>query len=225
MITRLFLFTLLIFSTIGLKSQENDLLIRFNLQYSEDYRLSVKSINTSLDELEAQEEGKDRIVDLFIHEFYQIYEEEYQDALKLKSLSFDLYPDAIGFNAYEMPEISARKASKQLKGHRFFEFDIMLEKGGVFNSDTGGLTVKEVGLKGDKKKFRPRVIVRFKQYDERGKKLQNVKGTATAKESIVLKQNSFLRIATVGNNSTIEDNMNVVIDTFRKAMDELVEKL
>lgn len=207
-----------------LNAQVNDVLVSFTLEYHEDYRLSMRSVNTSMDDMAVGEEGKDRIIDAFIHEFYRIFHEEYADQLKLNTLPLTDYPEGFSLNAYNLPELSSRKAAKQLKDHPLYSVQIRMEKGGLGGSDTGGLSIKELGIKGDKKKFKPRLIVRLVTFDQKGKRKKNVKGTATSKEKIVLKQNSFLRIATVGKNSTVEDSQQVILDTFRKALDELLEK-
>lgn len=206
------------------KAQETDVLASFTLEYHESYRLSMKSINTSMDEMAAEEAGKDRVVDAFINEFYRIFHEEYAARLNLNPLSLTDYPEGFNMNTYELPEMSPKKAAKKLINNMLYTVQIRMERGGLGGSDTGGLTIKELGLKGDKKKFRPRLIVRLMMFDKKGKRTKNVKGTSTSQEKIVLKQNSFLRIATVGKNSTIEDSQQVILDTFRKALDELVEK-
>lgn len=210
--------------SIGTSAQEADALASFTLEYHEDYRLSIKSINTTMDEMAKAEEGKDRIIDAFIGEFYRIFKEEYATQLNLNALSLNDYPEGFPMNSYGLPELSPRKTAKQLKNNPLYTLQIRMEKGGLGGSDTGGLSIKELGIKGDKKKFRPRVIVRLMTFDEKGKRKKNVKAAATSSEKIVLKQNSFLRIATVGKNSTIEDSQQVILDTYRKALDELVER-
>lgn len=207
------------------KAQGEDVLTGFVVEYHEDYRLSLKSINTTIDEMAAEEAGRDRVVDVFIHEFYRIFQEEYAAALKLNTLPLADYPESFGFNAYDLPDMSPRTAAKQMKDHPLYTVAIRMEKGGLGGSDTGGFSIKELGIKGDKKKFKPRLIVRLMKFDQKGKRKKNVKGTATSSEKIVLKQNSFLRIATVGKNSTIEDSQQVILDTYRKALDELVERM
>ncbi len=213
-------------SVVGFASaQGEDALAAFVVEYHEDYRLSLKSINTTMDEMAAEEAGRDRVVDVFIHEFYRIFQEEYAEKLGLNTLPLTDYPEAFGFNAYDLPDMSARRAAKLLKDHPLYTLEIRMEKGGLGGSDTGGLSIKELGIKGDKKKFKPRLIVRLMKFDQKGKKRKNVKGTATSSVKIVLKQNSFLRIATVGKNSTIEDSQQVILDTYRKALDELAGKM
>jgi hypothetical protein len=178
-----------------------------------------------MDEMASEKEGKDRVTAVFINEFYRIFHEEYASKLGLSPLALADYPEGFDLNVYELPEMSPKKAARKLGKGPLFTVHIQMEKGGLGGTDTGGLTIKEFGIKGDKKKFRPRLIVRLRVFDEKGKRIKNVKGTATSQEKIVLKQNSFLRIATVGKNSTVEDSQQVIIDTYRKALDELVEKL
>ncbi|MCE7993339.1 MAG: hypothetical protein HEP71_15240 [Roseivirga sp.] len=213
---------LLLFGFVN--AQEADVLANFTLEYHESYRLSMKSINTTMDEMEAEEEGKDRVINAFINEFYRIFHEEYAASLNLNPLPLTNYPEGFNMNAYELPEMSPKRAAKGLMGNSLYTVQIRMERGGLGGSDTGGLTIKEIGIKGDKKKFKPRLVVRVMIFNDKGKRTKNVKGAATSKERIVLKQNSFLRIATVGKNSTIEDSQQVILDTFRKALDELVEK-
>lgn len=220
----LLILTFLVFVS-PLSGQVSHVLASFTLEYNEDYRLSMKSINTTMDEMNSKTEGKDRVIAVFINEFYRVFDEDYAEKLNLRPVLLKDYPEGFNFSVYELPELSPRKTAKQFGDNPIYTVHVRMEKGGLGGSDTGGLTIKELGIKGDKKKFRPRLIVRLMTFDEKGKRTKNVKGAATSQEKIVLKQNSFLRIATVGKNSTIEDSQQVILDTYRKALDELVEKL
>ena len=218
--------TILTFLCVSLSVAAQDALLRFQLNYSEDYRLSVQDINTDIKEAMAEGDGKDRVVDTFIGEMYDIFKTEYLPELGLGTTDFSTYPDKLSLDPYGFPQASAKRAAKFMNAERFYAVEIRMEAAnGLLTSDSGGLTIKEVGIKGDKSKFKPRVEVRLMIYDRRGKKRQAAKAGAKADQKIVIKESAFLSIIPVGKSQKLEDSQEVILDTFRKAMEKVMDNI
>ena len=206
---------------------QDDALIRFQLSYSDDYRLSVSDIDTGLEDIASESEGKDRVVDTFIGEMYRIFEEEYASKLKLDSKMLEDYPDDLVFDPYGFPQARAKRAAKFMNAQRYYAFEIRMDAAnGLITSDTneGGLSIKELAIKGDRKKFKPRVEVRFITYNASGKKIKGYNVVGKSKKKIVLKESAFLRLIPVGKSKKLEDSQEIVLEAYRKAMDKLVSK-
>lgn len=214
--------------TFSIAQAQNDALVRFQLNYSDDYRLSIRDINTSLDDAEAESEGKDRVVDIFIDEMYRIFEEEYALKLGLSPMDLSDQSDLLQLDPYGFPQLSGKKAAKRLTADRFFAIEIMMDEAqGLITSesDGSGLSIKELAIKGDRKKFKPRVEVRLIIFKANGKRDKSVRVAAKADKKIVLKESTFLNLIAVGEGKSLEDSQQVIIDTYRKAMDKVVKKL
>lgn len=221
--TLITLLALFIFS--GANAWQDDALVRFQLNYSDDYRLSVRDINTSIDDAMAEGEGKDRVVDTFIGEMYRIFNEEYAPKFGLDPMDLGTYPEKLVFDPYGFPQAGAKRAAKFMTARRYYAVEILLDRvNGLASSDRGGLTIKEVGLKGDKKKFKPRIEVRLMIYDVRGKKKNAVKAAGKSKEKITIQEKALFGIIPVGESQKLEESQRVILDTFRMALDKVVEK-
>ena len=207
---------------------QDDAMIRFQLSYSEHYRLSVGNINSGLEDMAAEGEGKDRVVDTFIGEMHRIFDTEYAEKLGLDSKMLAGYPEQLIFDPYGFPQAGAKKAAKMMDAQRYYALEIRMDAAnGIITSDSneGALSIKELAIKGDKKKFKPRVEVRFITYNADGKRIKGYNVAGKSKKKIVLKESAFLRLIPVGNSKTLEDSQEVVLEAYKKALDKLVSKV
>ena len=207
---------------------QDDALIRFQVSYSDDYRLSVRDINTSLEDMAAEGEGRDRVVETFIAEMHRIVDTEYAEKLGLDSKTLAGYPEQLIFDPYGFPQARAKRAAKFMDAKRYYAFEIRLDaaNGIISTGNTeGALSVKELAIKGDKKKFKPRVEVRFITYNEAGKRIKGYNVAGKAKKKIVIQESAVFRIIPVGKSKKLEDSQEVILGAFRKAMDKLVSKV
>lgn len=207
---------------------QDDALIRFQLNYSDDYRLSVRDINTVLDDAEAEVQSRDRVVELFIGEMYRIFEEEYAAKLGLNPMDLSDKADLLQLDPYGFPQLSGKKAAKRLRANRFFAVEIMMDEAqGLITSesDERGLNIDGLAIKGDRKKFRPRVEVRLIIFKANGKRDQTARAAAKADKKIVLKESTFFNVVAIGKGKSLEESQEVLLDTYRKALDKVVKKL
>ena len=222
------IFTIISLFVFSITQAQNDALIRFQLNYSDDYRLSVRDVNTSLDDAFSESEGRDRVVDIFIDEMYRIFEEEYAAKLGLSPMDLSDKAEFLQLDPYGFPQLSGKKAPKRFSADRYFDIEIMMDEAqGLITSesDQSGLNVRGLGIKGDRKKFKPRVEVRLIIFKGNGKRDESVRAASKAKKKIVLKESTFLNVLSVGEGKSLEDSQQVIIDTYRAAMDKVVKKL
>lgn len=221
-----FFITGLLISSMAFAFQD-DAMIRFQLSYSEHYRLSVGNINSGLEDMAAEGEGKDRVVETFIGEMHRIFDIEYAEKLGLDSKMLAGYPEQLIFDPYGFPQARAKRAANLMDAERYYALEIRMDAAnGIITSDSneGALSIKELAIKGDKKKFKPRVEVRFITYNAEGKRIKGYNVAGKSKKKIVLKESAFLRLIPVGNSKTLEDSQDVILQAYRKALDKLVSK-
>lgn len=207
---------------------QDDALIRFQVSYSDDYKLSVRDINTSLEDMASEGEGRDRVVETFIAEMHRIMDTEYASKLGLDGKMLAGYPEQLVFDPYGFPQARAKRAAKFMDANRYYAFEIRMDAAnGLITSDSNGsgLSIKELAIKGDRKKFKPRIEIRFITYDQEGKRIKGYNASAKAKKKIVIKESAVFRIIPVGNSKKLEDSQEVILSAFRKAMDKLVSKV
>ena len=221
------LITGLFLSSMALAWQD-DALIRFQVSYSEDYRLSVGNLESGLEDMEAEGQGRDRVVETFIGEMHRIFDKEYAAKLGLDSKMLAGYPEQLVFDPYGFPQARAKRAAKFMDARRYYAVEILMEAAnGIITSESteGALSIKELAIKGDKKKFKPRIEVRFITYNAEGKRIKGYNVAGKAKKKIVLKGSAFLRLIPVGESKTLEDSQEVILNAYRKALDKLVSKV
>ncbi|MGB0524110.1 MAG: hypothetical protein ACPGJS_14170 [Flammeovirgaceae bacterium] len=217
----LLIFVVLVLFSSQTLAQKSVVIHHYFLELDSVYRLDVRNLEEKIDDAANEFEGIDRNALIYIDTMYSTAVQELTTQLGYQITAKETLRDKIAFSGYNYPMVSAKRAAKSLDAPHYLRFRINLGQtlsSSESNTDAGIFAAQ-------KRNFKPRIAIRAVLYNAKGKKIKDARGVAKSDERITLKAGALGGIINIGEKVSLDDNGAVIMETYQKALEALINNL